>query len=59
MTDELIKICDPSVLPSIVGAAAKYDHSSKQGSKDIYHLEAFVATVMESIVGLRQQKINR
>lgn len=45
--DELIKSVDPSIISELVSAAAKYEHSSRLGSKEIYHLEAFVATFMD------------
>lgn len=47
MTEELIKICDPALVMKLVSTAAKYEHSSKLGSKPIYHLEAFIATFMD------------
>jgi hypothetical protein len=55
--DDLALICDSSLFNKIAMAAAKYEHTSKLGSKDIYHLEAFVANVMEFIVEHRQQQI--
>ncbi|KAI3415732.1 Subunit of heteropentameric Replication factor C (RF-C) [Globodera pallida] len=47
LVDELSKMCDRSLVGPLVTAAARYEHSSKLGSKEIYHLEAFVATFME------------
>uniref|UniRef100_A0A914HD76 Replication factor C subunit 3 n=1 Tax=Globodera rostochiensis TaxID=31243 RepID=A0A914HD76_GLORO len=47
LVDELSKMCDRSLVGLLVSAAARYEHSSKLGSKEIYHLEAFVATFME------------
>ncbi|KAL7074525.1 hypothetical protein ACQ4LE_006663 [Meloidogyne hapla] len=56
---ELSKIREftSSIFPSIVSTAAEYEHSTRLGSKDIIHLEAFVATVMSLIVEKRFQKI--
>jgi hypothetical protein len=31
----------------LISAAAKFEATSKRGSKDIYHLEAFVAAYLE------------
>uniref|UniRef100_A0A915DV19 Replication factor C subunit 3 n=1 Tax=Ditylenchus dipsaci TaxID=166011 RepID=A0A915DV19_9BILA len=47
LTEHLIKLCDPSIVGNVISAAAKFEHSSKLGSKEIYHLEAFVATFMD------------
>lgn len=59
LVDELGKICEQSLLPLLVSAAAKYEHTTKLGAKDIYHLEAFVATFMELVVEHRKPKIQR
>jgi hypothetical protein len=53
LVDELAKTCDPALLVPMVAASAKFEYSSKLGSKEIYYLEAFVATMMEMVVGQR------
>ena len=55
LVKELAKQC-PQLLQPIVEAAAKFEHSSNLGSKDIYHLEAFASTVMENLLKQRKEK---
>ncbi|XP_018321300.1 replication factor C subunit 3 [Agrilus planipennis] len=43
---ELLKISDPEIHPQIVESAAFYEHRLQTGSKDIFHLEAFMAKFM-------------
>ena len=47
LTMELIGTLDDSLKGEVVGWAAFYDHRLSQGSKDIFHLEAFVAKFMQ------------
>jgi hypothetical protein len=39
-----------SLFSKIVAEAAKYEHSSKQGTKEIFHLEAFAVSIMELMI---------
>ncbi|KAI9341925.1 P-loop containing nucleoside triphosphate hydrolase protein [Obelidium mucronatum] len=43
---DLIKLVDVGIVPEIVRMAADYEHSMRQGTKPIFHLEAFVAKFM-------------
>ncbi|OZJ05051.1 Replication factor C subunit 5 [Bifiguratus adelaidae] len=43
---ELLKLVRPEMRPEIVHWAAFYEHRLKNGSKQIFHIEAFVAKVM-------------
>lgn len=47
LTEELIKTCNPSIVSEVISEASKYEHTSKLGSKDILHLEAFVVAYMD------------
>jgi hypothetical protein len=49
-------MCDISILPDILEAAAKFEHSSRLGSKEIYHLEAFVTTVIDLLCNKAHRK---
>ena len=44
----LLKNVDAELAPSLVAMAARHEHRLTQGSKAIYHLEAFVAGGMAS-----------
>jgi len=57
MTEELIKLCDPSIASEVISAAAKFEATSKRGSKDIYHLEGFVATYMDIASNYKSTKM--
>ena len=48
LVKNLLSLAQPALRPTIVRAAAKYDHQLKLGSKPIMHLEAFTAHVMAS-----------
>ena len=43
---ELVKTCDGTLKTDLVSLAASYEHRLTQGSKAIYHLEAFIAKFM-------------
>jgi len=47
LTEELIKTCNPSIVSEVISEASKYEHTSKLGSKDILHLEAFIVSYMD------------
>mgnify|MGYP003924278333 FL=1 len=47
LTMELTSNLDDSLKAEVIGWAAHYDHRLCQGSKDIFHLEAFVAKFMQ------------
>jgi len=46
LTCELLRKVDSSVKAELAEAAAMYEHRMQQGTKPIYHLEAFVAKFM-------------
>ena len=46
LTTELLKNLDDSLKHEVVGWAAFYEHRLSQGSKEIFHLEAFLAKYM-------------
>lgn len=46
LTDQLLKRVDDQIKHEIVQAAAQYDYNLHQGSKAIFHLEAFMARFM-------------
>jgi len=46
LTLELIKNLDDTLKQEVVEAAAFYEHRIAMGSKDIFHLEAFIAKFM-------------
>ncbi|GJQ15297.1 hypothetical protein GpartN1_g7088.t1 [Galdieria partita] len=46
ITIHLLRMVDEEVAPSICHWAAFYEHGMKQGSKEVFHLEAFLAKVM-------------
>jgi len=43
---ELVKNVDDTLKPQVIEAAAFYEHRIAMGSKEIFHLEAFVAKYM-------------
>lgn len=43
---ELAKNCDIEMKTKVAAIAAQYEHQMQQGSKHIFHLEAFVAKFM-------------
>ncbi|KAJ3029713.1 UNVERIFIED_CONTAM: Subunit of heteropentameric Replication factor C (RF-C) [Siphonaria sp. JEL0065] len=43
---DIIKLVDVGIVPEVVKMAADYEHSMRQGTKPIFHLEAFVAKFM-------------
>ena len=43
---ELVTNCDGSLKTEVTNMAAYYEHRIHQGSKAVYHLEAFVAKFM-------------
>ncbi|PWN40121.1 P-loop containing nucleoside triphosphate hydrolase protein [Ceraceosorus guamensis] len=49
ITDRLVRRVDESLRPLIVDKAAFYEIRARQGTKAIFHLEAFVASVMSII----------
>jgi replication factor C subunit 3/5 len=46
LTTELLKSLDDELKYEVVDAAAFYEHRIAMGSKDIFHLEAFIAKFM-------------
>jgi len=46
LLDELLKTCDGQLKIQITQIAAEYEHRLRQGSKDLFHLEAFIAKFM-------------
>lgn len=42
----LLPYCNVTIRKEVVDAAFRFEHTSLLGSKDIYHLDAFVATFM-------------
>lgn len=46
LLEELLKSCDGALKSEMTQIAAFYEHRMQQGSKAIYHLEAFVAKFM-------------
>lgn len=46
LSSELMKKCDDELKHEVVKWAAHYEHRMQRGSKEIYHLEAFVAKFM-------------
>jgi len=46
LLDELLANCDDLLKTQITQVAAEYEHRLRQGSKEIFHLEAFVAKFM-------------
>jgi len=53
LAEKLVMLCNPSLTNDIFEAAAKFEHSSRLGNKDIYHLEAFVTTVVDLLCSSR------
>ena len=43
---ELVKSCDGELKVEATRMAAEYEHRLTKGTKEIYHLEAFVAKFM-------------
>jgi replication factor C subunit 3/5 len=46
LLDELLANCDDLLKSQITQIAAEYEHRLRQGSKEIFHLEAFIAKFM-------------
>jgi len=46
LLSELVKNCDGTLKSEVVQLAAHYEHQLQQGTKFIYHIEAFVAKFM-------------
>ena len=46
LVSELVTNCDGSLKTEVTNMAAYYEHRIHQGSKAVYHLEAFVAKFM-------------
>ncbi len=44
--EELLANCDETLKLQITILAAEYEHRLRQGSKEIFHIEAFVAKFM-------------
>lgn len=49
LVENLVKKCDMTLKAKTVEFACVYEHRMQQGSKHIFHLEAFVANFMVSI----------
>ncbi|KAI8622567.1 replication factor C 3 [Chytriomyces sp. MP71] len=43
---DIMKLIDASIVPEVICMAADYEQSMRQGTKPIFHLEAFVAKFM-------------
>lgn len=46
LLNELLANCDDILKSQITQIAAEYEHRLRQGSKEIFHLEAFIAKFM-------------
>lgn len=46
LLEELLANCDDLLKSQITQIAAEYEHRLRQGSKEIFHLEAFIAKFM-------------
>nr|XP_022921293.1 replication factor C subunit 3 [Onthophagus taurus] len=46
LVEELVKNCDMQLKSQVVEKAAFYEHRMKQGSKEIFHFEAFIVCFM-------------
>ena len=46
LLDALLPHCNSTFRREVIDAAAHFEHTAIVGSKDIYHLDAFVATFM-------------
>ncbi|KAK1936379.1 replication factor C 38 kDa subunit [Babesia divergens] len=46
IVSQLLKRVKPHMLPNIVNLAAHFSHTMKMGSRDIWHIEAFLAQAM-------------
>ncbi|CAF4431607.1 unnamed protein product, partial [Adineta steineri] len=46
LLEELLTNCDDVLKIQITQTAAEYEHRLRQGSKEIFHLEAFIAKFM-------------
>lgn len=47
VVEDILRIVDDEIAPEICKVAAKFDHSLVKGTKPIFHLEAFVARLMQ------------
>lgn len=56
LAEKLVSLCDHAIIGDIFEAAAKFEHSSRMGTKDIYHLEAFVTTVIDLLCNKSRSK---
>ena len=46
LLSDLIVNCDELIKSQVTNLAAEYEHRRRQGSKHIFHLEAFLAKLM-------------
>ena len=46
LTKNVLKLMPSSMKPDIITSAAEYEHRMRLGSKDIFHLEAFAAKLL-------------
>jgi replication factor C subunit 3/5 len=46
LTDALLNLLDNEIKLDVVQLAATYEHRCKVGSKEIFHIEAFIAKFM-------------
>uniref|UniRef100_A0A7E4UX20 AAA domain-containing protein n=1 Tax=Panagrellus redivivus TaxID=6233 RepID=A0A7E4UX20_PANRE len=46
LLDALLPYCDAAIRSQVIDAAARFEHTATLGSKDIYHIDGFVATFM-------------
>lgn len=44
---DILRVVDAEIAPEICNVAAKFDHSIVNGTKPIFHLEEFVARLMQ------------
>ncbi|CAH0390085.1 unnamed protein product [Bemisia tabaci] len=54
---DLAKSCDMTIKTEVTELAAKYEHQVHKGSKDIFHLEAFVARFMSVYLKFMEESV--
>ncbi|XP_014278908.1 replication factor C subunit 3 [Halyomorpha halys] len=57
MLDELVKSCDSNLKAKVVELAALYEYQMHQGSKVIFHIEAFVANFMSLYLNYLEESV--
>ncbi|EAN34300.2 Replication factor C domain protein [Theileria parva strain Muguga] len=56
IVDQLVTKVKPSLVPTVFHLAAHFSHTMKLGSKDIWHIEAFLAQTMSLIAKTKSSK---